>query len=320
MAKSLNHWLCNVVGEKNLKKWKRLSETKYQKIIQIISLAVLPALEKLSLLSIRCEALVVAIALPASGHMQELEYFDSLKRTTAALCNQALNITQKTSEEEKKCSVFILWIQDLIFECVDEDYVPKLNICEDGSVVPTLMEIIDQFFQDTTKEKSTDGTDLSKNLLKSISDTLENIDSSYVRNMLLKTMKIRGTARSFTENFDEDVTILDIFYCAKYPFLVYLVEKRSNTQDVKASVKYIGTANSINLRTISAAKKVNYPLSIDSASIQKVKFLFEKQNNCLTLISTIQSLDQKVSYIMTEVSINRTGDEISLNFLRNDTT
>ncbi|SCV04390.1 LAMI_0H15742g1_1 [Lachancea mirantina] len=137
---ALEDWLCHTIGDKNLRRWQQLSERLYSETNKIIVLALIPALEQLTVSAERFHGLVKALRLlkfglshagasgvVSGGSAATLQASEALE--LIATCRDALTFTfSLVSELNLHANFrvpFAAWFHDTVSIALDEDYTRK---------------------------------------------------------------------------------------------------------------------------------------------------------------------------------------------------
>lgn len=126
----LEDWLCNTIGDKNLRKWKHLSSKLYTDLNKIMVLTIVPACERLILCGERLHGIIRGLKLLKFGFEADGSGIDAVEVDEfVELCQEMLELTLKSVRElnieTNLHNVFIEWFNDVVMEAVDEDYKRK---------------------------------------------------------------------------------------------------------------------------------------------------------------------------------------------------
>ena len=122
----LEEWLCNSVGDKNYKRWKQLSTRMYGDLNNVLTLAVVPACERLILAAERMQGIHKSLKLQRfckdyAGELTTVE-LQTLISECQTLLEFTLNLITELNRDAALHQVFAEWFYDVVMETVDEDY------------------------------------------------------------------------------------------------------------------------------------------------------------------------------------------------------
>lgn len=143
VSPELEDWLCNTVNEKNAKKWQKLSLEMYQKSSQILTLAFIPACERLVLLSEACRGFLSAIQVLEKGTITDTSHITDLAATGQSILKLTLETIRTVKSQEVLFQTFWPWFNDRVHEALDEDYKPTIQLdgqCKTGYEIATYLD------------------------------------------------------------------------------------------------------------------------------------------------------------------------------------
>ncbi|CCD27019.1 anaphase promoting complex subunit 4 NDAI_0J01270 [Naumovozyma dairenensis CBS 421] len=306
MSEELIEWLTLSIGEKNLKKWKRLSEELYSKSIQIFSLALIPACELTLLLSQKCLAILNAIEIEKKARIRAKSKLSTNSTHTNIELNsrqdkiltefspsflelieilqkfgsRCLQNLRKISYIEKQSSLFLKWLQEMIFHALDEDHVPKLDtysnpiICLDLSNFLNKLIVLstDKNKEDREEDQNPLVNDDDENelfcsmeetttMLQRINYLSRSIDEKGIQPTLQQCLYLGPNIQFITEReFDpsKEITVKDVVKVLNGSILLYLLQVKSlDSRDLF----YVGTINVVDLKPICHPKLIQFPLT-----------------------------------------------------------
>ncbi|CAR26787.1 ZYRO0C01474p [Zygosaccharomyces rouxii] len=165
----LEDWLVNSMGEKNLKRWRKLGTDAYHKTLQVLTLACLPACERLISLGQRCTGNLLSrqltLQLPLLPPIDCLQFF--LKNVLEAIAS--------LSSQQRLLGSFLDWFDDRVRESIDEDYKLRFNLHDNSSLGPDTASYLQLRLRNSSPEFSS-VSDLTHSLA-STTDCVSSLDS-----------------------------------------------------------------------------------------------------------------------------------------------
>ncbi|SCV00268.1 LAME_0G08614g1_1 [Lachancea meyersii CBS 8951] len=126
---ALEDWLCNSIGDKNFKRWKQLSTRMYRDLSNVLTLAIVPACERLILECEKLQGIHKSIKLHKMKDKCEFETaswaspkLDTLLHVCQEILQSTLRWISDLNLEAALHTLFADWFFDVVMECVDEDY------------------------------------------------------------------------------------------------------------------------------------------------------------------------------------------------------
>ncbi|EDO15034.1 hypothetical protein Kpol_392p1, partial [Vanderwaltozyma polyspora DSM 70294] len=111
-------WLVNIIGDRNGKKWRKLGMDMFEKIVKILTLAIIPSCERFMIYLERTDGYL-------NGYMKtDTDFYDiiSLREYFSKLIRNSITIINSLNNQLKYFEIFSEWINDKINEITDEDY------------------------------------------------------------------------------------------------------------------------------------------------------------------------------------------------------
>lgn len=139
----LEDWLVNSVGEKNLKRWRKLGTDAYHKTLQVLTLACLPACERLISLGQKCRGNLLSQQMNPPS-IDSLQLF--LKNILETIAN--------LSSQQRLLGSFLDWFDDRVHESIDEDYKLRSSIHDNSGLGPDLASYLQLRLSDSSTEFS----------------------------------------------------------------------------------------------------------------------------------------------------------------------
>ncbi|GCE99976.1 hypothetical protein ZYGM_002789 [Zygosaccharomyces mellis] len=201
----LEDWLVNSIGEKNLKRWRKLGTDAYHKTLQVLTLACLPACERLISLGQRCTGNLLSHHLTSSSFpllppIDCLQFF--LKKVLEAIAT--------LSSQQKLLSSFLDWFDDRVHESTDEDYKSHFDLHDNNSLGADIASYLQLRIMDSSLEfSSIVGLTHSLNTMGNCISSLESILTD---NLTGKTNSIHKSFHKMNAVFSNllDVTVINI--------------------------------------------------------------------------------------------------------------
>lgn len=124
----LEDWLSNTIGDKNLRRWKKLSSVMYENAVKIMVLTMVPVCERLILCGERLHGIIKGLKLIGLKEPEDnLEVLEAQK--LVCLSQEALETIivsiKQINVDSNLHEAFIDWFHDTVMEAVDEDYKRK---------------------------------------------------------------------------------------------------------------------------------------------------------------------------------------------------
>ncbi|CDH15837.1 uncharacterized protein ZBIST_0613 [Zygosaccharomyces bailii] len=113
VSSGLEDWLVNSIGDKNLRRWRKLGTEAYHKTLQVLTLAFLPVCERLIVLSQRLRGILASMNLPCPTQQPLQE-----------LLHAVLEAIARLSAQQRLLGSFLDWLEDKVHGSLDEDYKP----------------------------------------------------------------------------------------------------------------------------------------------------------------------------------------------------
>lgn len=258
-------WLFNTIGEKNYKKWKKLGLDMFEKIVQILSLAFIPACERFVIIVERIISLLNAISyLQKKDEFIEKEELTALIKSITAILKGTLTEIPILNNERRNFDYFIEWIKEIISDINDEDYKGRFSL-ESSSLIAN---DIHQFLEIQFKHSGTKFENIIisfENEIILINSLIGELDKRYVKPIISEIVSITEIKGSIISNNIIDSAINEIIhlsYLKEKGNFLYIVKmvNRNNSTDVLYRIGLSETENFSNLYPeciISIPKRYN---------------------------------------------------------------
>ncbi|GAV52777.1 hypothetical protein ZYGR_0AI00590 [Zygosaccharomyces rouxii] len=198
----LEDWLVNSIGEKNLKRWRKLGTDAYHKTLQVLTLACLPACERLISLGQRCRANLLShhltSSLPLLPPVDCLQFF--LKNVLEAIAS--------LSSQQRLLGSFLDWFDDRVHESIDEDYKLRFNLHDNSSLGPDMASYLQLRLRNSSPEFSR-----ALDLIHSLTNTkncISSLDSILTDDLTGKINSSHEAINKINDIFSDplDVTVI----------------------------------------------------------------------------------------------------------------
>lgn len=134
VSPKLEDWFVNSIAEKNLKRWRKLGTDAYHKTLQVLTLAFLPACERLIALSQRQRGILASLRIPPPTQQPLQDLLQAVLEAIACL-----------SSQQRSLGCFLDWLDDRVRESLDEDYKPQHKIKTAARSISTYLQLRLQF-------------------------------------------------------------------------------------------------------------------------------------------------------------------------------
>lgn len=265
----LENWLCYTVGDKNLKKWKKLGLDMYQKSIQILTLSFIPACERLILLSNRCRANLEALQLLESCSIVETTNFTNLTSLGQDCLRLALETIQGASAQEVFFSAFLEWLTDWVHEALDEDYKPKLSLdsnCRTAHQISTYLSLRIDPENQADYDNTVFRLDSFQTLLHNVSETLQIIGNQEIEPKLLRKISRKVFHNLAEKNHQKLLAVAPL--PAQRHIVCFLSDQTGHTPIIYTRVLEKST-----LAQASATVPIEMPFGLRELSQPKIRLL-----------------------------------------------
>lgn len=223
------NWCCNSVGEKNLKKWKKLGSEAYQKTIQVLTLAFIPACERIIILAERVRGVLKSIQLKEEQMIIELVDLSTLISDLQSFLKTTLETIKHMSQQEILFNNFLEWFCDKVMETIDEEYRPKIKLDNKPNIGHDLLLFFDSTLKREDQAEKVDnfarvGSFLA--LLQKIDLNLEIASCKYVKPKVIQKMKTDTHPSVFREisgATEDKIQLLDVTCSSNFLLIVYVV-------------------------------------------------------------------------------------------------
>ncbi|SCU87228.1 LAFA_0E05490g1_1 [Lachancea sp. 'fantastica'] len=199
---ALEDWLCNSVGDKNYKRWKQLSTRMYGDLNNVLTLAVVPACERLILACERMQGIHKSLKLQK---LKEIGEFDATKwpspevdvllQECQKMLTDTLRLVADLNAEAALHTTFQEWFYDVVMECVDEDYKRKPSVeNQNGNSAVQLERYLNVGWNSSTASSTAHGLDLLATRARDQLVTCANeLDRLYTKPWILELVQVNCT-------------------------------------------------------------------------------------------------------------------------------
>lgn len=280
VSEQLEDWLCNTIGEKNFKKWKKLELEGYQKSIQILTLSFIPACERLIILTERFRGMLKALQLREDQKVVKLVEIADFIRILQSCLKLILEAIQRISSQERLSQIFFEWFNDKVHESLDEDYKPKVRLESDSTIGHDLALYIKLQFKEKSQSKLLDEfikVETIDNVLREITHNLEVVANLYVLPRVLQKIHVEYRHKILNENNEQKCELLDIAHAPLHSHILYVL---ASTID-ESTTYSIGTLDTHTLTKVSQEVPLILPQYLKTQSIENARIgrLLETDND-----------------------------------------
>lgn len=270
VSEQLEDWLCNTIGEKNLRKWRKLELEGYQKSIQVLTLSFIPACERLIILSERFRGILKALQLREEQMVVELVEIADLINVLQSCLKLTLKEIQRISTQERLSHIFFEWFNDKVHESLDEDYGPKVRLESDSTIGHDLALYIKLKFEEDSQSKLLDEfikVETIDNVLQAITHNLEVVANVNVQPRILEKIDVAYRHKVLNDNNEKKYTLLDIAYAPLHSHILYILASTSN----ESTTYSIGTLDNYTLKKVSEQSPIILPQYLKFQSIENAR-------------------------------------------------
>ncbi|QHS72330.1 anaphase promoting complex subunit 4 [Saccharomyces paradoxus] len=286
----LEDWLCNSVGEKNLKRWKFVGCEAYQKTVQVLTLIFVPACERIIIFVEKLRAILEAFSIQNKfSHTSDLTAVEALLKNSQKLLTITLKSIIGLGKDEILFEKFFIWFNDRIHEALDEDYKLKFKFEDDPYFGYDLLTYFDRILsRKSTESNSLINVKSYRDLINSMSDMEKEISQTNVNSHIQQHILVKSRAEVYSQKYpSSQINMLDALKLPKHNYIVYLIQvsKQNNGQDAFSEESkqklYIGTLKDDNLGIISRESSVKIPEPFKNYSLGSARFVLKRVPNLL---------------------------------------
>ncbi|QLQ82423.1 hypothetical protein HG537_0H01850 [Torulaspora globosa] len=288
ISPELEDWLCNTVNEKNCKKLRKLSLEMYQKSTQILTLAFIPACERLILLSEGCRGLVSTIEVLETGSISSITHIEQLTSAAQSILKLALESIQNIKSAELLFQTFWPWFDDRVHEALDEDYKPRLKLDGQSKTGYQIATYLDSQFTHSTHLFKTDSF---KTALNNFSTKLTTLKDQQLEPYLLQ--------KCVPKNILQQGNLITAAPLGEKPFIIcFITGTKENSPWL--SIRLLETST---LDRVANDTPIQLPLGLEGTQIEDIQILKMSTTTIYFKIIILRSQDNKNHSILYQCEI-----------------
>lgn len=306
VSNELEDWLCNTVNEKNSKKWRKLSLEMYQKSNQILTLAFIPACERLILLSERSRGYLRAIQVTQNGAIKETSCLANLMATAQSILKLTLETIQSVKSQEILFQTFWHWFDDKVHEALDEDYKPKLQLHGQSKTGYEIAQYLDQQIRERNEPQSRAdlfNVELFKVELNRLTAMLASVRDQEIQPHIMQNL----TADSVTNiliNDKPQTSLVGLAPLSHRPIIICFLA----SLDENSPVLSMRLLDKITLQCIAADYPVKLPLGLEDRQVENVLIL-KASNDPQDPQTTEKTVNRRNTRLCFTVAISRLQED-----------
>ncbi|CAI4058177.1 hypothetical protein SKDZ_04G3370 [Saccharomyces kudriavzevii ZP591] len=294
----LEDWLCNSVGEKNLKKWKFLGCEAYQKTTQILTLVFVPTCERIIIFVEKLRGTLEAFSVQnKSNNTSDLTAVELLLKNSQELLNNTLKSIIALGRNETLFEKFFIWFNDRIHEGLDEDYKLKFEFEDDPYFGYDLLTYFDKILSyRSTESSSVINMKLYRELINNMSDMEKDIAKNNVSQHIQQQLLINIRKDVYSQMYpSSQIRLLDAIKLPNQSYIVYLIKvtKLMNTKEVSSGENtpklYVGTLKDESLDIISRESSIRIPEAFKNYSFSNARFALKMVPNFIREVELSRS-------------------------------
>lgn len=136
VSDELSDWLQYTIGERNILKWGEMASKTYQKTAEILELSIMPAVERVLILTQRCSGSIAVLDRLVES---SLPAFHNINVILSDIATQVIIEMRKTNKDSEYVRQFINWLHDYINEISEiENFIPKVQYNYEPTIVTHL--------------------------------------------------------------------------------------------------------------------------------------------------------------------------------------